>query len=353
MKKNMLRITITVIILFILCTFLSKTIANSLLPVVETTTYEFAELSNVLDLEGRAIYLEKEKIRVDFSLKVVDVFVKEGETVRVGDPILQVDIKEPELKKEQMELSLLQLTNMRSQWGLSKNTQNELDMEIGILQSQIEWHKTSYPEDGCVYSSVFGVVKNLYVEEGEYTSSVVAEIVDKRQTLFVLVQLTEENTVSYPENCPVTYTFSKNVFEEGKNKTIVLQKSSNVEKVVRDIKTNDFLYYIPVTSSEGIEEGKAIQVQLRQVLGRFEKVLPLSAVSVVPGGDSRALFIYVVRTREGLFGEEKYVEAVAVEELAKTGSKIAVYNIELMQDWEIVVFSDRVLEKGQTVKVME
>ena len=350
MKKVLVRTAIVIGVLLIFLTFLSKTIESMLLPKVEVTAIAKEELSNAVKIESTAVYLdEAHKIIYDFPLKVLEIFVEEKSTIQAGDIIMQVDIEEYEIQQKQMELDLLRLINARADWwNYTKKALAELDMEIEILQEQIEHFKKGYPEDGFIYAPMSGILHAIPVKEGLFGSGIMAEIVDSDQLLYAKVPLRERDIELYSEQCSVSFEYTAIINVNGSEKSTLMRKSSAVEKKEFDVTENKYFYYVPLGRIDNMAEGAKITVILKNSLGLFEKVLPLSAVSVDASG---RLFVYVLGTRNGLFGEENYVKQVFVEEIGKTQLKIAVDSQDLWPDSQVVISTEGDLTPGQTVRV--
>lgn len=110
-------VAIIFLVILLLLTFFSKTILNYSLPEVSAQYAKYASISNALKLSGTVkanenysvIYEEQASTAtegVTQSRKVVSVYVKSGDTVNIGDPIiaLQGGASE-ELKKAESELA--------------------------------------------------------------------------------------------------------------------------------------------------------------------------------------------------------------------------------------------------------
>ena len=82
----------------------------------------------------------------------------------------------------------------------------------------------------------------------------------------------------------------------------------------------------------------------------YDYVVPLSAVTQSTGGE---YVLYAVLTRDGLFGEEQYVQAVTVKKQAKNSLSMAVAGDGLYMNMELIVSTDRPLSDGETVRVQK
>ena len=90
-----------------------------------------------------------------------------------------------------------------------------------------------------------------------------------------------------------------------------------------------------------------MSVRLEKSFGSYDKVVPLTAVN----GSEGEYTIYALKTRDGLFGEEQYVQQVEVEKLAESVLSMAVQADALWEGDKIVVSSTGPLADGETVWV--
>ena len=78
----------------------------------------------------------------------------------------------------------------------------------------------------------------------------------------------------------------------------------------------------------------------------------VSPLAVVTTSDKRT-FVYVLKQREGILGEEYYVEEVNVKVLDKNESWVAIETEALDEDSRIIVSSDKEIGKGDVVRWIE
>ena len=81
----------------------------------------------------------------------------------------------------------------------------------------------------------------------------------------------------------------------------------------------------------------------------LDKVLPMSVLTIWDGPYGQK-YVYTLSTREGLFGEETYVQAVAVTVLAENSYSAAVKR-DLWVVYDIVTGTTKPLSDGGVVVV--
>ena len=92
-KKFLIQISVIVLIILLLCTFLSKSIYNMSLPYVEVINPAAEKLSVSSSATGE-VMVDSQKICYNVPLKITKVYVKENDEVKSGDVLFEVDSKE-------------------------------------------------------------------------------------------------------------------------------------------------------------------------------------------------------------------------------------------------------------------
>ena len=102
------------------------------------------------------------------------------------------------------------------------------------------------------------------------------------------------------------------------------------------------------SAAKKVAKGQDISVQVMHSSGMYSLTVPLSAVF----GENQGLFVYVLRTRQGLFGEEQYVYQTPVEKIAANNLRMAVNSESLSPYDQVVTYTSAPLASGRTVKVV-
>ena len=125
--------------LAVFCTYLSRQIQIAFLPVVETAEPFPAALRLNRRAQGQIVYEDAAGEYAPVELKIAEVFVREGQTVSAGDPILRADLLHLEAAAEELENRLRRnAASTRSQTG----ERQALLLQKEIAQLELELSRT-------------------------------------------------------------------------------------------------------------------------------------------------------------------------------------------------------------------
>ncbi len=402
-RKALIISTVIVLCILILCTFLSRTIYNASLKRVEVAKLESGSVTSSFTQTGWVEYADRVKMRYSVPLVVKEVLKNANATVQEGETLMVVDIAEYELQASEMELEIRQLESQLSPAGLSSAQVNELlaerdlvavqlskaieDRPIGlsndadanleiqrlelelmridnqlspsglsnkqielltaqrsILERKLELFLASYPADGLVVAASGGTLSAVFAEPGDTVAanSSLLEIVPKETKSQVRVELPNEQAEIFTVGDRAVVTLPAG--PAGQNK----QQSSGISRIERNADTGMTTLTVRLNET-GYKEGTSMSVRLEKSYGTYDKVVPLTAVSGSEG-DYR---IYTLKKRDGLFGEERYVQEVKADKLAESVLSMAIQADALWEGDLIVVSSSGYLVDGETVWVEE
>ena len=300
-KKFLIQISVIVLIILLLCTFLSKSIYNMSLPYVEVINPAAEKLSVSSSATGE-VMVDSQKICYNVPLKITEVYVKENDEVKAGDVLFEVDSKEFSINIQKKELEVQKIEDQLDQW-LSYKDRAKLEDELEIAEGELELYKEQVPYDGNVYAENNGIISEIKVNAGDLTKEgdTLAEITDEAQSMSVKFSFGQTDDVLCRVGDEVQLTYMETAWYEG--------KPSTEEKTV----------------------------------------VPLNAISK---DENRDTVVYVLPARDGLFGEEYYVKKVKVDQLEKNNVKSAINGDDISAYIEVVVSSSRALTSGETVRVV-
>lgn len=400
-RKILIVSTVIVLCILILCTFLSKTIYNASLKRVEIMKLESGDVTSSFTQTGWVEYADRVKLRFNVPLVVKEVLKNTNATVQEGETVMVVDIAEYEVQASEMELELRQLESQLTPAGLSSSQVQELlaerdlvaaqlskaieDRPIGmsndadanleiqrlelelmridnqlspsglsgkqvelltaqrsILERKLELFRASYPADGQVVATAAGTVSSIHAEPGDTVAanSPLLEIVPSGTKSQLRVELSNEQAEVFTIGDRAVVTLPAG--PSGQNK----QQSSGIAGIERNADTGMTTLTVRLNET-GYKEGTSMSVRLEKSFGSYDKVVPLTAVN----GSEGEYTIYALKTRDGLFGEEQYVQQVEVEKLAESVLSMAVQADALWEGDKIVVSSTGPLADGETVWV--
>ena len=127
-KESALKIGISVFLVFVLCTILSRGLYSfSVANVTLTTPQKYTIDHSVMTL-GRVEAISELPVLIDEGLVIVEYYVLEGEKIEKGSPLLRVDIEKlkEELGELKKEISVLSLQIKEAKAADNLSVQNEI-----------------------------------------------------------------------------------------------------------------------------------------------------------------------------------------------------------------------------------
>jgi len=328
-KKILYKFTLGVLIVLIVCTFMSKSIAKAIQPEVEVINPVKMDLTVSGEYVGEVIYDVAYETSFDFPVKVTKVLVKEGAAVSEGDVLMEVDAAEYFLEMKRKELNILKVKNMLAQTS-DNNLIAELKLQLEIEEEELSRYKEKYPTDGKIYAKMGGIVYNLNA-----VASLVG-IYDNNSNAKVVFYLPESEAAKYNVKDEVTL-----YYEDNKIETTVREKEY-------DAVTNTYRYSVSI-KSEYLKHKQAVPLTVTHRTEVYNAVIPYRAV-ISLGANKYA--VYVVRERQGLFGTEYYSKFVEVNVVASNNLYAAIGGWVITTYDDVVLSSSTYLTPGETVKVI-
>ncbi|MDE6893655.1 MAG: HlyD family secretion protein [Lachnospiraceae bacterium] len=216
--------------------------------------------------------------------------------------------------------------------------------EIRLLQSGLADYQEILNNEGIITAKTGGMITGIYVEAGSRIPDSAA------------MMLTDD---SIP--CQFKVVFDKEqrkYIGYGDEATVKLDGSGKEIEVTIDYisesQTMPGSFETLISLSEDGNSGNGKWVPgLSGVLKRAERGEKhrycVSPLAVVTTSDKRT-FVYILKQREGILGEEYYVEEVNVKVLDKNESWVAIETEALDEDSRIIVSSDKEIGKGDVVR---
>lgn len=351
-KKIMISITIIIGIVLILCTFLSKTIYSMSLPYVEITKPVWGELPIDLNSEGEIVIEDEQAISYNVPLEIIAVHVDENSIVKKGDLLFEVEYKEFELEVKRKELAIQDIDDQFSEWHNSKQLQR-LNTELEIATLDLEVYQQQTPYNGKIVAKKDGIVTKISVTAGDQTEErdVLAKISSENQNLSVKFNLSDAEGAlcNVGDMVDLTYTetewVSSNISEKEKTDSCAITKKEY------DSEKQEYLFYADISSGSKIfHEGEKIKVKLLLSSNAYDNIVPLNALSEDGKGN---VIVYVLKTRDGLFGKESYVEECVVNQIQKNSINTVILAGEINEYSDVIVSSSKPLTSGEIVRVVE
>lgn len=214
-----------------------------------------------------------------------------------------------------------------------------LQMNLGDLKAELEPFIQILNEQGVVKSGIEGIVTDIFISAGSRVPDAAA------------IMLTDD---SLPCQFKVFLDKEqKKYLGVGDLVSIKLDGSSSIETKVD--------YFVESRSMPGSFE---ISIELPQQMGipglsgklsysrqgeKYDYCIPPAALYRTEAKS----FIYVVKSREGILGEEYYVEEVVVKVLDENENWAAIESAALDKESKIITSADKEISKGDIVRWVE
>lgn len=248
-KKFLIQISVIVLIILLLCTFLSKSIYNMSLPYVEVINPAAEKLSVSSSATGE-VMVDSQKICYNVPLKITEVYVKENDEVKAGDVLFEVDSKEFSINIQKKELEVQKIEDQLDQW-LSYKDRAKLEDELEIAEGELELYKEQVPYDGNVYAENNGIISEIKVNSGDLTKEgdTLAEITDEAQSMSVKFSFGQTDDVLCRVGDEVQLTYMETAWYEGKPSTEEKTVNTTVIKREYDTEKKQYFFYAEIDNS--------------------------------------------------------------------------------------------------------
>nr|WP_315021342.1 efflux RND transporter periplasmic adaptor subunit [uncultured Aminipila sp.] len=337
------------IILILIFTFVSKTVYNYNLPVVTATTPVNGKLDKTETVKGIAEWADKVEVYTDTGGNVEEIYVKQGEYVRKGQPIVKLSLSKEEISKNRDKSYELQQVDMDiknaeddcsdlkilyEQGAAPKNDYEKVDRELKALYIKkqkllLEYQDISNSGSMTVYAWDNLEVSELAVHKGQKVSS--GELVAKCGVVQNL-----------KVNCNITLD---NNFVIGGDKCKLENSSHSFEGTVTEIKAEEGKKAVSVLiQSDKVKAGETFDVKFEKKSAESHTLVPNGALNK----DSDGYFLYQIKQREGMLGKEFYVEKLKVY-IGDNDNENTIITKGITFFEPVVLLCNKELSKGDTV----
>ena len=345
-SKVLLCAAIVLAVVLLACTFLSKTNYQANLPRV---TAAKPSLDSVLTISTQAVgtaVREIREIRMPASARITEVCVEDGEGVSAGDVLFRLDAREFEIEIRQRELAIASMEKTLQNW-MTDFDRSQLQAQVEIAQEQLEIYRETVPWEGTICAPENGRILRVLGETGETAGGeTLCTYVAAGTEWEAEFALSEEAARGYTEGCKVYLTYYRTVFDQNTEKTEEYTETSEISS--REYRDGYVVFRAPIRQTGGIlHDGLEVSVTAELSAYTYPCVIPRSAIWNGPYGQQ---YIYTISTRDGLFGEETYVQAVAVTVLAENSYYAAVKR-DIWAAYDVVIGTTKGLTDGAVVVV--
>lgn len=144
-KKMILKLACGLLVVLIVCTIVSRSVYNMLLPTVEVVEAAGGTIDTWADAQAEFDYTNKVAVRAGSTWKINRINVIEGKRVFEGDTMFEIDMDQQKISTERMELSLMQLKNSLKPSQMTEVDKKLAEIEIKIAEGQLEAYEYGLP----------------------------------------------------------------------------------------------------------------------------------------------------------------------------------------------------------------
>ena len=407
MRKKAKIIGVSLLVIIVLLTFFSKTIYSHNLPTVTAALPRHETLTKTESTTGSAKWSDIEEIYCDAAGKVDEVLVQEGDKVKKGQVLIKLSFDTDEAKQKLLQsnidenkLSLdignirskinrlnssdhdyeldtikdkiakaeknfsdlkslyeinavakkevidaeTELNNLKREFDNLKQKKAEelatlqndlkaknLDMESLEVQQKNLQDKMKVFEKTAIYATADGTITKMPVKRGQQlNSNELTASIGKGHSFEIECQVSSENDfISAGDTAELT------------NSDLKLKGS--VSKISSDEKSKKITIKLV---SEEVTDGESFDIKFKKTSKNSYILVPNSCVNK----DTKNYFIYGIKRREGILGQEFYTEKVKVD-IGDSNEEYTIIKNGITFLEPIVVTSNKQFTEGQTVKI--
>lgn len=355
------KISLLCLALFLILMATAAVIAENVyydsLPVVTVGTASRDKLQAEYNVDGAITYAKQEQEYFsDGDFQSVELLVQQGDMVKQWQSLYRIAPDELLLAQKKLELAALMLEQETQSLGedevsVLKKEVNRLEAEK--IHNQIESLKQLYDQQGIVTAPVEGEV-SLFISNHSpvVQGQKIAAVTGNTDRGFLSWQMPAEQGKDIHLGDPVrsVITVQEQEDEETVEKNITYQtKVTQIDSLPQG-QGFSFRARIGEDVTLSMEEGEWVTVTCKSVTKEsYPYVVPLSALDFEEDGTYAT--VYIIGTRQRIFGEESYVIPCPVEVIYTLGNTAALMNFT--QDKKIVVYSQVPLSENQAVRIRE
>lgn len=262
-------------------------------------------------------------------------------------PLESVNEAEEQLDKAKREHEKKQKLLKQKQDEIKKNGEDyqtiikEKQAELEVCRIELETIKKNSPQGGTIKSPVDGFIKSVSIEKGFVANS--------GQTLFEIIKSEAGTYIKWTLD-------SKSAGEVDKRATVMFSiaepEKLELNGAIKEKKylLNEGTYqYIAEVKKEGLnlQIGQKVDVLVKKSSTPYPMLVPNGSVTK-EGGKS---CVYVLKTKDGIMGEENYVQKVEVTVDESDDFNSALSGGGITEEDKIVTFSSKPLSDKIQVKL--
>jgi HlyD family secretion protein len=356
-KKIIYKFTLIFFAVILILTYFSKTINNALLPKVTTVQYTKGSLGEKFESQGIVEYKNTVNIMSVGAWTINKLNVVVNQKVKVGDILAQVDNDTITIQEKAKNLDILKLEDqlklLNSAAEKDKVLIKETEDELALRKLEYLQIRKGLTKEGNIVAQAEGNIVAIKIAEGSTTQpgQLLFQLVKTEPEYCVTWKVSSEDATNYVIGDKIIVDLKirksdadKQSLSNTKDMTITTQVYS------KEYSANDNSYELSAnidSNTTGLEEGMSADINISKTSSSYDCVLPLECLSEEGIKD----YIYVVKERKGLLGDEMYVEKTEVTKLDSNNYQCAINIIGTPGFKDIVIKASRPLSDNMTVSM--
>ncbi len=286
-------------------------------------------------------HLEKKKEKPDYSGE--DAARQEWEK-RVSDLKNQIDAGGQALSeaRKNRDDALLDARRNVEDAGLPSLADSGLEinrLELSVLKERLKGYQEIFEKEGKVYPESEGVITRIAVSPGERIPDGAAMVyADLHSPFWFHTTLSREEKKYVNQGDAAKLTLGKKTWEVSVD--YVAESEGNPE-----------LFEVTLSLAEG--QGTLGQSGIFSVKTQSEIYSCCVPINALYTDSNERNYVYLIRVKSGILGEELAAEQVYVRVLDKNGQYAALEADSIDSDREVIVDADQLLEDGKIVRYKE
>lgn len=309
------------------------------------------EIENLMskDSIGTVLQMKREIERAEGALKrkeeeyKLQMVLYETGAVSLGDiKKIQNEVDSVKQELDDKKLDLQKVIDDNAKAGLENARYiEEKKLELEIKRLEYDKLIENITQDGEIISNVAGRVTAVNINKGELTSlgQVLFDISADFNEFVVEWKLNAEQAKEVDEGD--TGSFSINIQED----IVVFEEAVKNKRYLPDEDLYMYTAYLRVNDNYAIN-GHAADVSIVKRSAIYDFTMPRS--SIIRSGEKPHLFI--LRQRNGVFGEEYYVEKAEIE-IEDEDDFFSAVEGDIYPNYEVITYSTKELSDGMQVKL--
>ena len=337
--KIKLSLFIFFLMLMLLCTIVSRGIYANALPKVSVDKPRNMSLIYQFVSEGVTDAEHVSAINIEEGLVIKEVLVKEGDRIKLGDGIVNLNLEFIKNKIYDMELSIKSLVIAIQDQDLVDSIYSKEMKRLQVMkeQRQLDQYQNYLKQDGVITSDVEGIVTNIGIMAGEYTGrSSVILVANVEQNLRFVTQITQSQRALINIGDTVEINFEQMTLTD-----VVISS-------IEENETNGNSYEVAVeVPAQDLTIGKRGFMQFKKVSINYPLCVPIECIY----SEGMQNYIFVLNEGKSILGEELRVEKRYVTILDQNENYVALDESSGIADNKVIIFSSMRLEDGKQVRM--